>query len=380
MEQGLETQAADARNAMVGVLAEATRAALAFEYDATLKLASGGIAADGSSDSGGWQLKSADSRASIDDLDQLKACLAAKFKALLPPGSSNAHIATLTGSAALLNGMLNKYTQTGPADNPKPSGTMYKHVVGGSERESKEVLSGKASETKDAVAAPVTGTAAAAKTRALLVGLVDSTQGLGDKEVTLGVKGVHAERALPTHPSLDALKKDGKIAENTDAVFEKARTLAQRAMPPEEIQLFVDKSVRGVITSFLGNRDPGFDLTKEPFTSYLKPAELKAAMVDAISAKKLGEAYTLTTPEAEAEQRAILGKELDSLLTRELFPQFVVADTNWGDANSKKFHVVSADLATGEPKFFHQDESTGMLTPEDDDFLDAAWTTMTSKA
>src|SRR5204862_3792662 len=112
---------------------------------------------------------------------------------------------------------------------------------------------------------------------------------------------------------------------------------------------------------WLGNSEGVFAPTGGAPTGKLTPAALKAKIVESVKAQAQGK----FTDKARALKD--LEAKVTSFLTNELFPQFVIADTNWGSANGKVYHVVAPDLDTGEPKLFQKDEATGMLTAETDD-------------
>ncbi len=386
----LKTAADNAADAMAGVMAEATRAALAFDYDPTMTPTNAQRADDGNSTAGGWSLKSAETGERIEegDLTTLKQCLVDKILRSLPAGSTAANVETVVGSGNFLNKLRAQYAFKGEGDARKATGSIFNHREGGFLKDSKELLAGAGTETVVIVATSAAGANASDKVKALLVGLVDSTKDLGPKEVSLEIDGVHGERAIPTHPTLDALKAGGSVADNADAVFAKTRLRAQKELDPEEVQHFLGKVVQEGLKPFLNGADPGLDLTRASFAGSMKPVDLKRAMIAAVPIRTLVAVHGKENPRTKAKELTAaartevmrqMDEALDSVFVRELFPEFVVADTNWGDADSKTFHIVSADLETGEPKLFSKDGVTGALTPADSGFLNAAWNRTTTR-
>ncbi|MEX0971041.1 MAG: hypothetical protein WD046_11420 [Paracoccaceae bacterium] len=54
-------------------------------------------------------------------------------------------------------------------------------------------------------------------------------------------------------------------------------------------------------------------------------------------------------------------------------PQFVIADTNWGDKDGHTYFVVIPDPITGEAKMFKKQEPSGKLTALEDKWINTAW-------
>ncbi len=54
-------------------------------------------------------------------------------------------------------------------------------------------------------------------------------------------------------------------------------------------------------------------------------------------------------------------------------PSIVIADTNWGDAETHTFFVMAPDAATGELRLWKRTEPGGGMTPTDREWIDTLW-------
>jgi hypothetical protein len=88
------------------------------------------------------------------------------------------------------------------------------------------------------------------------------------------------------------------------------------------------------------------------------------------------------TPQALADKKAKLKGDFDTScedgakdsLIRDLgAPEFVIADTNWGDSRTHTFFVIAPDPTTGDPMLWKKTEPPGSLAPAGRDWVDREW-------
>lgn len=346
-------------------MADTVRNAVAYEYDSTLQDGTGSH--DGSSDRGGWMFRSTATGKRIRSEDDLVDSLKQAFIQELGDDANEANIEDVIRSANLAGEVLEGY---------KLDVARERYVRGGGsdEKDSLRVLSGREVETKDLTTPRANNETPADQAKKLLVGLVDGTKETATEKVTVSIDGVHAERGLAKHASLDALKASGNVAKAVDDVFKKSQERATTALKPEEVQLLLLKSTNTVLTELFQGHVP--TLPPGLMSGKLTPAALKASIESSITAQDLQQHGRYVDP---AATRRRLSNELEALFVAELFPQFVIADTNWGSASEKYYHVVAPDLATGAPKLYRKDGSTGQLEPAGDAFIQNKWDVSTPK-
>ena len=101
----------------------------------------------------------------------------------------------------------------------------------------------------------------------------------------------------------------------------------------------------------------------------MKPGELRQALIKH-AWEKLEAKLDYPDPEAKKQD---LGSKIDELLIKELYAEFVVADTNWGDAKERSLHVIAPDPTTGEAKLWKKKVPSGSMAPVPDDWLADKW-------
>ena len=77
-----------------------------------------------------------------------------------------------------------------------------------------------------------------------------------------------------------------------------------------------------------------------------------------------------------ADFEKTFGAKVDALLIKGAVPpEFVIADTNWGDDTGEEriVHIVAPDPMTGEPKLWEKREPGGSMEPADDDWINGNW-------
>jgi hypothetical protein len=250
------------------------------------------------------------------------------------------------------------------------------------QRNKREEQDRKRKEKKEALAPQ----AAKAALIGLLKGLKDSTS----DAVTISVPE-HAERALPRHPSLDALKA-GDIEANVNRKFDKAEVTARTAMDPSRTSALFDKAAELIGAEIFDGDLAAISGSEKRPKGAQTPAELKEAIRAAAAPKiedlvkknfdanKNKPAFN-TQQKLKSHYENKLAAAIDAMLLKELYAdtQFVIADTNWGDATEKYLHVVAPDPSTGAPKLYKKAAFAGTMEPAEAAWVGGEWQAVTPK-
>ncbi len=240
------------------------------------------------------------------------------------------------------------------------------------------------------------------RTQAIVESLLTSLDGVTDDLSPLVTGGIHAFNALPQHPSLAKLTNGGpgSIATNfRTEVLDKGTAIKNTDIPVAQAALMVEKQLRRLGKKAKGPVLKALEdaiLVHRP-TAPMKPAALKALMktacsdyVDAVAKveadewkqketeknsvepsiddynKKLDEKKKAAEKWVESTSSNILIADLDA-------PQFVIADSNWGDSQSRTLFVLCPDPETGKPRLYKKDDPGGDMRPMDDNWLKTNW-------
>ncbi|QEW22634.1 hypothetical protein LA6_004866 [Marinibacterium anthonyi] len=193
----------------------------------------------------------------------------------------------------------------------------------------------------------------------------------------------HAYNILPFHPDMQALTRDGPGqigAKITTEVIDKAAELARTPVPAERLagcyEALVADKLKGVtdpalkqaLENALRDGMPQQAMTPSVFQKHCATAfavvhQRKAQMKDEEAQANGGPAMSKKQKQQTEQQEyasdwsAIHNKLLNALDVR----SFVVADTNWGDADQKTLLAVFPDPVTGLPVFGIKKEPPGTL-------------------
>jgi hypothetical protein len=88
---------------------------------------------------------------------------------------------------------------------------------------------------------------------------------------------------------------------------------------------------------------------------------------------------TLVTHDNKKDFEDDLKTKIDSILIKELYTEFVLADTNWGDGKEKQLHVVAPNPKTGEPQLWRKLMPEGKMEPMGEEWLKGNWSSNTKK-
>ncbi len=404
-----ETQTREERALFERMQTLQAKVADTFNFSYNPKQVMTGTSSDGHSTQGGWVMKRklppTEPNGEPEEVEmtseaEFKECLKAGFAAALGADVDPAVVEALVNDntdAGLTKQILKKYS------DPKPdgfgAGLPWAQRSGGMQQSSKKVLFPPGEPKDDGVFTadkvdPLTATEKLlpetqqkalilarknltaqqqklknpANTKALLVGLVNSLKGSPDDKVTLGVPN-HAERAMPKHPSLDRLKGGGEnvdVAAAVEAEFVMAKETADNPLDEDKKAHVHEKALQSLIVE-MGLDLKAFRAKGKQATGNQKPADLKQTILTHFREEYASKFVV------GADFEKTFGAKVDALLIKELYPEFVIADTNWGDGEERIVHVVAPDPMTGEPKLWEKREPGGTMEPADDDWINGNW-------
>ncbi|MEO0402589.1 MAG: hypothetical protein AAF214_09470, partial [Pseudomonadota bacterium] len=228
------------------------------------------------------------------------------------------------------------------------------------------------------------------------VKVLKSLGGLSDERMTMvGTRGMHSFNALPPEGDYKTLMTGDVDANITSMLVEPGRKMATEKLTKERAVYLYDKQMEAAASSI--GSDSEKDLIRAAFgdrpTTEMTPAELnthisskldaaKTAIANRKATKWQANQTTPPTPEELQKKKDAVKADYDSYLTgklqdtliRELgAPEFVVADSNWGDAKDHNLFVIAPDPLTGEPRMWQKSILTGSMNMMDDDWLKAEW-------
>ncbi|MFN4170631.1 MAG: hypothetical protein ACK4GW_02635 [Pseudorhodobacter sp.] len=374
-------------------LTKAIQQKMRFEYNAGLDATGGG--GDGSSTNGVYQIfvgdVPLDSEAAFKKELQKLALEAAKEK---PDSKRGKEIVDLVNSQSFIDEVLASYGPP-PSDPKEERDSPWNLGGGGLETTASKVLDGGNPRydvflTKRAPSDPPR--TEGERNKVLLEGIITAQQGRGSDMVLMGTNGAsanHAFNTLPNDPSVADLQPPD-IGDKIDAkLIEPGKKIATTKLPAEQTAVVFEETVRSVMDSVHpDDRGVVMETLKALPTTALSPSEIKDAIIGAITQKEIDD-FLLNdepgaTPERIAEVRRDftennedwIGADISLALTQKMRPpEVVVADTNWGDAESQVQFVIIPDATSGELVLFKKNTFTGKLTPAGDNWTDAKWDT-----
>ena len=240
------------------------------------------------------------------------------------------------------------------------------------------------------------------RTRQVLSGLLNGFRGSTSSMAAIDTRGQHSFNALPTHPSLAALKgaNDTETAQKVQAnLIDKGLALRDTEITAERAGALFDAAVlaqTGTPSDAALQKLVDDGVARNRPTAAMKPAAVARAVQAAVEAfnDKVAETRTGTwkteqttkgkppTAQEEAAHKAKLKEAFDagagghakSAMIRDMgAPEFVIADTNWGSESSHTYFVVAPDPTTGEPLLWNKTEPPGSMKPAGRDWIDRSW-------
>ena len=238
------------------------------------------------------------------------------------------------------------------------------------------------------------------RTEDLLGKMLDTYKGRPEEMLDIVTDGIHAFSGLPNHPSLDKLitsmAKDKAIEEH---LLDPGEKIAETKLPPSKAAYLFDKEITKIIDSWQPSNEERKMLdearTKAP-TTEMTPDEL-AKHIDAtleemkkIRSKRFTDSWkkreekggkTISDEQYQKElaewKKAFddkLSNSTDTVLAQELgAPEFVVADTNWGNKDGHTYFVIIADPKTGKPRMMSKQMPSGELSDLPEKWANTGW-------
>ena len=320
--------------------------AFAFTYDPTVD---SGPSADGSSTKGAFVMKYKENpRANevpVTTQNNFTVALDKVVqKAINPTGdvTLNKKIFGLVQNPAFLANLKQAYSDgaKSPWDLP----------AGGQEKDVTQLLFG-GNRTAQELFDPASATTEGDKASVLLTGVVEKLMAQNDSMVIVSVSAIHAINLLPKHPSLDKLKSGDSVAANVQQHLKEAsQTIAATSLEPDHLAHLYDKALAGLVADDQARNEAKATKPNRAMT----PAEFKAHVRE-------------NAPSIDANA-------IDSFLLKELkYPEFTLADTNWGNQQEHQFMVIAADPSTGEPALWKKGDFTGAHERMESDWLEKDW-------
>lgn len=373
-------------------LKRAIPGAFTFSYNADVDIVN---SKDGSSKKGGYELISkADNKGIKSEEDYIKAVTPIVIAQIgtsdMASGVTEETIRNLVKSREFL-------------DELKIDGKMpWELPSGGYSSDATRVLEGKPGVQTNFIPKFETTDDMDLRTQAVVQSLLTAFDGVTDELSAIETGGMHTFNALPQHPSLAKLTQggSGSIATNfTTEVLDKGTALKNADIPVEKATLMVEKQLRSLAKNASGDAKKALEdaiLVHRPTTA-VKPAALKALMktacTDYVNAVAKAEADAWKKKETEknggepsidaynekvAEWKKNAEKRVENASSTVLVadldaPQFVLADTNWGDPRTRTLFVLCPDPETGKPKMYQRKDPGGELTTLGEDWLKTNW-------
>ncbi len=247
-----------------------------------------------------------------------------------------------------------------------------------------------------------------ARTKKVVSKLIESYMKQGpDVEMTnISTGGIHAFTGLPNHPSLDVLKEGSDpAAAMEEHMLKPGREMAAKEMDVRTVTMLFDRQITAfgelhMPKGLLEDDKKGVELIAEARKKRpnkgMKPKEIKALIDELakpinaytsnanVESWKASETANGKAPDAKAFARQLEAyekfaeskkeQEFDNNIINTLDPpEFVIADTNWGDGDGHSFFVIIPDPVTGDPKMFKRDEPSGKLSAMSKKWTDTSW-------
>jgi hypothetical protein len=379
-------------------------------YDPTLELKS--ASGDGSSSKGRYVLVTTAGKKEITTEADFSDAIADIAIASFGVGGDAANrIRTLTKSKPFLDAVCPIVDAT---KNPPTRYKPWELEGGGYDDQVNKSLYG-AGMTSKTVMPQASGKTEGQQATALVTDMLKAFKGKDAKMFTVNTSGenaAHSFNATPNDPSLAPLKgaTDAETAQKVkENLTDKGKALKDTDLPVDRAQYLFDQAITPVSEAEKKKPDANPDWLKllddgskahRP-TAAMKPKALDDAIQaalkpyqHAVSQKKADdwkhaeESATPPRPVAPAKLAEKLAEFEKAAATRSqkmtqaslaqnmAAPQFVVADSNWGDARSHTVFVVAPDPTTGEAKLWQRTDPPGSLWPMDKGWLNTHWDTV----
>ncbi|MBE1283393.1 MAG: hypothetical protein GJ676_08765 [Rhodobacteraceae bacterium] len=358
-----------------------------FEYDPMA--AASGVSADGSSSQGFMRMVEADTRKEILSQADFVAFITRKsLEAARAAGLKDDELDTIRDH-------INDPAFIAAVDRAAGKSKPWDMEFGGYGDEAGDALVGRGGSKRGTAIVPRDASESTGERAAKVLEALAGLGGSGGDMTMVSTSGIHAFNALP--PTGDYAKlATGDIAANVQSMLVDPGTkIATTALPKDRCVYLYDRQME----SFVGRArtDGERDLVKAAFANRpdrdMTPAELEAhistnldAFKTAVTQRKLDawKAGLSAPPSAddERDKKNALRADEDSLfknlVTRDMIPdlgapEFIVADSNWGDGSDHYYFVIAPDPLTGEARMWQKSVTGGQLWPMGDKWLNTKW-------
>jgi len=240
------------------------------------------------------------------------------------------------------------------------------------------------------------------RTKQVLASFLKTFKGDPSQMATIRTVGMHGFNALPNDPSLAPLKgkDDAETAQKVQAnLVDKGQAMKNADLTADRAAWLFDQAIQNEAAA---EKDPALkelietEAAKRRPKAAMKPAALTTAIEQTLDAyhAKTAESQANTwksteqaaghaiDPAALTKKQADIKKALNertqvgakNALMKDMgAPEFVIADSNWGDARDHTFFVIAPDPTTGEPLLWEKTEPPGTLRPAGREWVDKEW-------
>ena len=231
----------------------------------------------------------------------------------------------------------------------------------------------------EAAKEPSTPAEVGARTKSILTGLLDKLGPNPSATVAVDTAGMHDFSLTADSPSMqEFLSGPGSTAQKIqDKLVKPGSDLAKKALTVEEAQKTFDDILNPEIAELEADSVDSGKSTTERKKAETKLKQLKANIAT----------HRPTAPVTPKDLKAAIGSAVKRVYRAEYFenklqrklvqeysePQIVLADTNWGDAESHTFFVVAPDPISGEPMLWQKSDPPGSMSQLGGDWLQASW-------
>ncbi|WP_386628760.1 hypothetical protein [Sulfitobacter geojensis] len=220
------------------------------------------------------------------------------------------------------------------------------------------------------------------RTKKVLTDLLKAFETNSNEMLTVETIGMHTFNALPNDPSMEPLKRGGKakFAENIQReLVDKADALQKTVYDADKTGYLFDRIAAATVKA-VPRKAIGAELKKELAarrpTDGKSPVEINALVQAAVTACRPHYPTGKEDIWEDFLKGAAQGKVQTEVIQDAGANEFVIADTNWGDATNHIFFVIAPDPISGDAALFEKTIPPGSLKPSDRDWTDAKWTAM----
>jgi len=226
------------------------------------------------------------------------------------------------------------------------------------------------------------------RTKTMLTSLIASEQGKGGTMVPISTQGDRANHAfnlLPKDPSRAGLAPPDLGDKIDKKLVEPGKKLATTDLPVDQAVVVYEQTIRSVLEDCGESSRPlVLAAMKTLPQAAMSPEKMKAHVLASVTKHRVDDHFAKNepgaTPERIEEVRQFfaannekwLAPKISLAMTQNLKPpEVVLADTNWGGADTQVQFVVIPDATSGELMMFKKDVFSGKLTPAGDNWANA---------